>query len=325
MFAGEIHAPRQIRLIDVAEPTLRPLPDGGGGEILFQPELGCLCGSDLIFYERDYRAFETVVGHSLHELIGHVVDSTGDRFQPGDRVLCVPENQEGLFERFVASEAQAIPLDPRPPEGEALMAQPLGTVLCALRKLPNLLDKDVVVVGQGPIGQLFCAALRNLGARHIIALDKLDDRLAVSPRMGATACLNPDRDPVEEAVEEMTEGRMADLVVEAVGHREIDLELCVSLCRRHGQILGFGLTDSTIGDVPWLQMHLKNLNLQMSIQPDFRKDFPLAMRWIGEGRIDVSPLITHRYDVADIQAAYELFYERRDGAIKVLIDFPRDG
>lgn len=223
----------------------------------------------------------------------------------------------------MVSEDRAILVDPRKPEEEALMAQPLGTVLCAMRKLPNVIDKNVAVVGQGPIGLLFCATLRNLGARRIIALDRIADRLAVSPKMGATECVNVDHGPPVEAVRRLTDGKMADLVIEAAGHREIDLNLCIALCREQGRILGFGLTDETVGDIRWLDLHMKSINVQMSMNPDFMRDFPLAMWWISEGRIDVSPIITHRYKVEDVQAAYELFFERRDGAIKVLIDFPK--
>jgi threonine dehydrogenase-like Zn-dependent dehydrogenase len=46
------------------------------------------------------------------------------------------------------------------------------------------------------------------------------------------------------------------------------------------------------------------------------------MRWIGEGRIDVSKVITHRYKLDQIQAAFETFRDRKEGAIKVLVEFP---
>ena len=58
------------------------------------------------------------------------------------------------------------------------------------------------------------------------------------------------------------------------------------------------------------------------MNPDFRRDFPLAMQWIGERRINVAPIITHRFPLADIQTAFETFRDRKDGAIKVLVDFP---
>jgi threonine dehydrogenase-like Zn-dependent dehydrogenase len=232
LFAGEIYAPGKIRLIDVPEPKLAKQPPDGDGQIIFQPELGCLCGSDLLFFEADYPEYPPVIGHSLHEMIGTVVDTNGSRFRSGERVLCVPVNQEGLFERFCVSQQRAIPLDPRAGDDHALLAQPLGTVLYALKKLPNLLDLDVAVVGQGPIGQLFNAALRNLGAREIIAIDRLESRLKTSPRMGATRVINgAEHDPVA-AVKEITGGAGADVVIEAVGHREQALNLCVDLCRK---------------------------------------------------------------------------------------------
>ena len=110
-------APAKIRLVDVPEPTLdgpSTAPEGVG-EIIFQPELACLCGSDLLYFEGNYPEFPIQIGHSLHEMTGTVVETNGTRFRKGDRVLCVPENQCGLFERFRVSELRAIPVDPRRP------------------------------------------------------------------------------------------------------------------------------------------------------------------------------------------------------------------
>lgn len=325
MFAGHIYAPRKVKLIDVP----REACDGHGGrpcsdpQIVFRPELACLCGSDLLFYEADYPEFRPEVGQSLHEMIGRVVSTDGSRFQPGDRVLCVPIEHFGFFEEFRVSEVRAIPLDPRPPEDQALLAQPLGTVIYGLKKVPRVLDQDVVVVGQGPIGQLFCAALRNLGAREIIAIDVLDSRLETSPRMGATAVINAQRDNVADAVAQITGGRMADLVVEAVGHREHRINDCFRLVRKGGDILFFGVPTTKIHDVEWRILFDKNATVHTSIGPSFERDFPLAMRWIAERRIDVTPVITHRFPVAEIQEAFDTFATRRDGAQKVFVEFPR--
>lgn len=325
MLAGEIYAPGKVRLVDAPEPRLDQVVEGAaaGPEIIFQVELACLCGSDLLFFEGDYEEFPPVLGHSLHEMIGTVVETNGQRFRPGDRVLCVPVNQVGLFERFRVSEERAIPLVAKPSEEEALLAQPLGTVIFALRKLPNLLDWNVAVVGQGPIGQLFNATLRNLGAREIIGIDLLESRLKTSPRMGATQLVDASREDPIEAVRRITGGKMADLVVEAVGHRDQALNLCVDLCRANGQILFFGVPRDKIDGIQWRNLWLKNLSVQTSVNPDFARDFPLAMRWINEGRIDVSPIITHRYPLKDIQTAFDTFFQRRDGAQKVFIDFPK--
>ena len=318
LLAGEIYEPKRIRLIDVEEPDL----NDGEGDIIFQPELGCLCGSDMLFFEADYPEFPVKVGHTLHELIGTVTATSGTRFKAGDKVLCVPENQEGLFERFRVSETRAIPLDPRPKREDALMAQPLGTVLHALRKLPNLLGQRVVVVGQGPIGQLFVGSLRNLGARQIIAIDKLPERLEVSSRMGATSMVDASSEDPVEAVRRITDGNMADVVVEAVGHREQVLNLCIDLCRRSGTILFFGVPTKVFDGIRFYDLMVKSINIQTTVNPDFDLDFPLAMQWIAERRIDVSPIITHRFPLEQLQDAFDLFLARGDGVLKPLICFP---
>ncbi|MEE3369919.1 MAG: zinc-binding dehydrogenase [Planctomycetota bacterium] len=324
MFAGLITAPSRIELIDTENATLPSASTDGGGQILFRPQLGCLCGSDMPFFEQTGE-FEVELGHSLHEIIGTVVATNGRKFQEGDSVLAVPDNQLGMFEQFVVGEDRAIALDARAPIEQALMAQPLGTVICALKKLPGVLDQDVVVVGQGPIGQLYNASLRNLGARQVIGIDPLGERLRHSASLGATSTIcSSETDPIQ-AVADLTDGRMADIVVEAVGHREQALNLCIDLCRKYGKILYFGVPPETINGIRWRDMLVKNLSVHTSIHPDFERDFPLAMQWIGEGRVDLTNLITHRYPVAEIQKAFETFGQRVEGALKVLVDFPEAG
>jgi len=326
VLAGHIVAHRKIELIEVPEPELNgPGPDGAP-QIIFEPHYTCLCGSDLPFFDGDFNGepteFPQQVGHSLHEMIGRVVDTNGKKFQKEEQVLTVPVYQVGFFERFCNSENRTIHLDERPHPEHALLAQPLGTVMYAMSKLPNVMDKDVVVVGQGPIGQLFNTVLRNLGAREIIAIDKLESRLKVSPTMGATATIcNATEDPVSR-VEKILGGKLPDLVVEAVGHKDQALNLCIDLTRKFGTILYFGVPPEVIHNVNWNKLWRKNLTVVASVEPDFERDFPLAMRWIAEGRVDVSPIITHRYPMEQIQEAYEVFLNRTDGALKVIVEFP---
>lgn len=325
MLAGYFPAKHRIDLVDVPEPVLEPLPSNSNqpGQIIFQPEVSCLCGSDLPYFNAEAPEFPNrVIGHSLHEMVGTVMATNGRKFQPGDKVLAVPVNQVGLFERFVVSEARAIPVDTRIPFNRAFLAQPLGTVIYALKKLPQVLDKDVAVVGQGPIGQMYNALLRMFGAREIIGLDKFDSRLALSPKMGATATINVDKvDPVAE-VSRITGGAKVDIVVEAVGHADHAFNLCVSLLKHSGKMLWFGVPPETVDGLRWRELLIKNIAIHTSVDPDFTRDFPLAMRWLAEGRLDLTPLVTHTYPLRDIQTAYETFRDRRDGAQKVVIEFP---
>ncbi|HEY1599012.1 MAG TPA: zinc-binding dehydrogenase [Pirellulales bacterium] len=322
MLAGHIQARGKITLVDIPEPSLAD-PGTEPGQILFEPHLTCLCGSDLPYFDSSHAEYPQPVGYSLHEMVGTVVATNGQRFKAGDRVLAVPIRQRGLYERYTLSEERAIPLDHRRPPEQALLAQPLGTVIYALKKLPTVLDKDVVIVGQGPIGQLFNASLRNLGAREIIGVDKLASRLATSERMGATATIDSSREDPVEAVRRITGGNLADVVVEAVGHDDQALNVCIDLCTKFGRILSFGVPPERIDALRWKDLFYKNITVHTSVDPDFSRDFPLAMRWICEGRIDLSALLTHRFPLAKIQTAFETFRDRVDGAQKVLVDFPR--
>jgi threonine dehydrogenase-like Zn-dependent dehydrogenase len=321
MLAGQIFGLGDLRLVELPEPVI----DGARDAIVFQPELACLCGSDLPYLKEPQPRYPLAPGLSLHEMLGRVIASSGKRFRPGDRVLAVPVDQTGLFERFVLSEERAMPLDTRRPPEEMLLAQPLGTVIFAAKKLPQLLDQDVAIVGQGPMGLLWTAVCRNLGAREIIGLDRIPARLALSRKMGATRAVDVDRSDPVQAVAEATGGRMADVVVEAVGHVDQALNLCVRLTRQGGRILYFGVPTRYLDRVEWHELFFRNITVHTSVRPDFTRDFPLAMRWIGEGRIDVRPLVTHRLPLADIAEAFRLFGDPRSGAVKVQVDFPAAG
>ena len=323
MLAGQFTNRRCVELIEIDEPKLDPaVPD----QMVFQPELTCLCGSDLPFFDGDFEGHEITypypVGHSLHEMVGTVIATTGSRFTTGERVLAVPIQQHGFFERFVISDQRAMSLPDGLADEQSLLAQPFGTVLFALKKLPNMIDRDVVVVGQGPIGQLFNTGLRSLGARHIIGIDPLADRLKLSHVMGATETVcSTDSDPVA-AVRDILDGELPDVVIEAVGHRAQAMNDCIHLTRYNGTLLYFGVPPNTIDGVHWREAMGRNLTILTSMHPGFERDFPIAMRWIQEGRVDLSPLITHRFKLAQAQAAFDLFRDRRDGAQKVLLEFP---
>ena len=320
MLAGLITQRRKIELIDYPEPV-----PGKSGEIVFQPEISCLCGSDVPYFVKQHPEYPLQVGLSLHEMVGTVLWADGSRFREGQKVLAVPTNHVGIFERFAISESLVVPLDLRRPLEEMIVSQPLGTVLYALQMLPNLLGWNVVVVGQGPIGLLFTGALRNLGAKQIIGIDRIPSRLGLSKRLGATAVINVEQEDPIAAVADLTGGAMADLVVEAVGHEQHALNLCIDLCRRQGRIHFFGMAPQLIDGLRWLDLFFKNLTLTTSVGPDFTRDFPLAIQWIGEGRIDVRPLVTHSFPLSEIQTAFETFSDRKDGACKVLIRFPAAG
>jgi 2-desacetyl-2-hydroxyethyl bacteriochlorophyllide A dehydrogenase len=321
MHAGQIIAPRKIEIVAV------PMPEPSEGQIRVRPTIGCLCGSDLPFFFGDganpmVRGTipPLMPGLSLHELIGVVDASRCAQFREGDRVLALPYEHQGLAEAFLSEPAAAVPL-PKEFQGDhVVLAQPLGTIFHALNKLGRLINLNVVVIGQGPIGLLFSALLPRLGVRRLIALELLPERREAARQMGATHVVNPAEVDAAAAVMVLTEGVGADLVVEAVGEPET-LILGIDLLRRGGTLLAFGVPHKERYDLPFSNLFLNEVRIVTSVGPNVAVDFPIAVDMIAQGRLDVTPLVTHRFPFHRAQEAYDTFADRRDGAIKVLLQF----
>ena len=318
MQAGQITAPRRIEFVEV------PIPQIQTGEMLIQLEVGSICGSDLPYFlfDTSHPALEGVTAPlppmlSLHELIGTVSHSKSRRFKEGDRVQALPAlHHGGLAEYFVSSEDRAIHL-PAGPGKHLVVSQPLGTVIHACQKLPELIGQTAVVVGQGPIGQLFTAMLRHLGIAKLIAVDVLPERLKVSTRMGATHTVCGSDSEVVHAVEEITEGKRVDLSVEAVGKPDA-LNLAARLIRRNGTLIAFGVPHKRIYDFALHEFFWNEGRLICSLGPT-PDDFRMAVDLISSGSIDVSPLVTHEFPFRQAQQAFTTFADRADGALKVVL------
>ena len=320
MKAGQIVAPRQIEIIDIEQPSLTDHPDG---TVLIKTVHSAICGTDMPSFvlEHPAESYPLGLGLSIHEAIGVVTESTSDKFKAGDEVLGLPRHIGGLSEYFLSHESVTLPLTDYARKDCILMAQPLGTVVWACRKLPNLLNLDTVVIGQGPMGLLFTHTLSNLGAKTVITTDLVDFRLTVSKKMRATHTINTaEEDPVA-AIEEITEGRMADLVVEVVGHQTETINDCLPLLKRGGTLLAFGVPDDEVYDFHFSDFFRKNINFIGSVGPDAPNDFPLAMDMIAQGRIDVSPIITHHLPFTEAQLGFEMALNKKDEAIKIVFDY----
>lgn len=320
MIAGQIVGPRHLEIVEV------PIPKIADGEVLVRLDVGSICGSDLPFFQLDtshpHPALFGVSAPlpprmSLHELVGFVAQSRNTGFREGDRVLGLPTvPHSGLAEYFVSSNDRAVIL-PDGPANRLVLSQPLGTVVHACLKLPDVIGQTVVVLGQGPIGLLFDALLRHLGAERVIAVDLLPDRLNVSRTMGATHVVSANTENVTAVVQAITDGKLADVVVEAIGKEET-LNLGAGLLRRTGTLLGFGLPHQFNYEFPFHEFFWNEGRLICSLGPTL-DDFHTAVEMISNGVIDVTPLLTHNFPLSRAQEAFTLFADRADGVIKVAL------
>jgi threonine dehydrogenase-like Zn-dependent dehydrogenase len=318
MKAGQIGALGRIGLIEVDDP--RTPRDG---EVIVEAETGCLCGSDIPFFSEPQPRYPLAPGLSLHEIIGRVTASASPSFRAGERVLAMPLGLLGCAEQLLLPGERLVRIDDELSDEAAVVSQPLATVLSALTAVPNVVGLNVAVIGQGPIGQLFNTCLAGAGAARVIGIDVRDARIARSCEFGATDTIlvSPDDEGAGalERVREITGGAMADLVVEAVGHKEQQFNLAIALARDKGRVLYFGIPPNRLDGLAFEPAVRKSLTIHTSVPGDLRPFVTIAMRAIRQGRIDPLRLITHRFDFADLQRAFETYRDRL--GMKVLLDF----
>ena len=165
MRAAQLVAPRQWELIETAKP--QPAAD----QMLVKMERVAVCGSDKPPFCGVHKHYPQPPGATGHEGLGVVEACPSGRYREGERVLLWGFDR-GLFQEYVLAkdDGNCIRLPGDLPAEKVLMSQLLGTVIHSFYKLGNIINRDVVVLGQGPVGLLFNAVLRNLGARRIVAM-----------------------------------------------------------------------------------------------------------------------------------------------------------
>lgn len=319
MIASRIVAPGRVEVAEVE----RPVPDNGG--VLVKMIVGALCGSDLHICEqhRVPSDFPLPPGFSGHECVGIVEEAGDGDVRVGDRVLIAPRVPRGFAQYATTQPDLLVKLPANVDLDKLVFGQQLGTVLYCCRRLPNVIDMDVAVLGQGPAGLLFTALFRNLGARKIIGIDIVPHRLEVARKMGATHVVDASKDDPAKAIADITNGALADLAVEAVGDPDT-INQVAGLIRDRGHLVLFGIPPKGGGwEFNYQQFFRKHPVAFSSSRTELEADFRstrLAMQMIAENRIDVTPMISHRIPLSNIDRAYELALTKHDGAVKVLVD-----
>ncbi len=302
-----------------------PLPECPEGGVLLKTNFASICGSDLHFvYSGLNTSWPMTPGAPGHESTGIVAASNALGFKEGDRVLCAPMFWESrCMAGYQAVKATAIThISSAKPEQHQLMAQQLGTVIYAGKRMPSLFGKTVAVLGQGSAGLFWDFVLKRLGAERVIALDPVAHRAGLGTKFGADKTLTVKGGEATKAVMDLTAGQGADVVVEAVGSIPT-LTQAFEMVRDQGLVVLFGLPESP-EPVPWNHMAMFRKRASAFIPWGSQEEPGLAsyrqsLEWINSGQIDMAHIATHTLPLSKVQEGFDIAASRKDNAVKITL------
>jgi threonine 3-dehydrogenase len=327
-----------------AELIERAVPSPGHGEVLLRMEAASICGTDAHLYNWDPWAREilkppVILGHELAgrvvasgagvtrvhdgDLVGvesHIVDWTCAQCRAGDMHLCrnlkvIGAHVDGGFAEFmVIPQTNAIESNGLDPAVVALQ-EPMGNAVHAAFVEP-IEGRTVAVTGCGPIGLCTMAIAKAAGAALVIATDVEPYRLEIARRMGADLVIDA-RDPeMVPRVLEATGGDGVEVVLEMSGAQPA-LDTALAVVTRGGRISLLGIFSQPV------HVDLSDLVIQKGVRLYGIYGRRLYDTWertqaLLRGGLDVAPIITHRFDLADWERGFELIAARHAGKVVLL-------
>jgi threonine dehydrogenase-like Zn-dependent dehydrogenase len=181
----------------------------------------------------------------------------------------------------------------------------------------------VAVFAQGPIGLCAAVGARLSGATQIFTVDRLSERLTVSRELGADQVINfEEQDPVS-AIMDATLGRGVDVAIEALG-TQATFESCLRVLRPGGVLSSLGVYSGKLTLPPdAFAAGLGDHTVVTTLCPGGKERMRRLMNVLESGRADLRSLVTHRFTLDQIEDAYDLFANQRDGVLKVAITPPK--
>ncbi|MBR9865546.1 MAG: L-threonine 3-dehydrogenase [Oceanospirillales bacterium] len=308
-----------------------PTPDIGINDVLIKIKRTAICGTDMHIYNWDSWAQKTipipmVIGHEfVGEIIeigsnvndfhpgqivsgeGHVVCGRCRNCMAGRRHLCshtsgVGVNRQGAFAEYLAlpmsnvwEHRPGIDLD------IAALFDPFGNAVHTALQY-DLLGEDVLITGAGPIGIMAAAVCRHAGARHVVITDINPQRLALAKKLGASCTVDVTRQSLNTVRKQlgMTEG--FDIGLEMSGNPAAFQDLLSHMCHG-GKVSILGIPADPVA-IDWSLVIFNMLTLKGIYGREMYETWYKMSVFIESG-LDISPVITHRFDCNDFQQGFD--------------------
>ncbi len=342
MKALMVESPNNWGLADI------PVPEVGPDEVLIKVKFTGICHTDLEILDgrvpQAWVKYPIVPGHEWSGVVAECGKNV-TRFKAGDRVVaeemvrccycrnCVAgrtnlcanlyDNRNlGYSHNGAYAEYICVPhhIVHRLPDNMSLefgaLVEPTAVAIYSLRRSRIEPGKTVAVVGPGPIGLLIVAMLNFYRPKELVLIGTRDSRLEVGKKLGATRTINIKSEDPRSKEPSLDFGY--DYVFECAGNKD-GVELSFDLCRSGGVVSLMGI----IGGGQKVNLSTDDMmSKDMIVSATFgweAESWTRAIEYLSMGVIDVSPVITHKFDLRDAHACIDTVLNKKDGVIKALL------
>jgi threonine 3-dehydrogenase len=322
-----------------------PMPEVGPMDVLIKIKKTSICGTDVHIWKWDAWAQRTIpvpmhVGHEFcgvvesvgsgvtdivpGELVsgeGHIVCGRCRNCLAGRRHLCpetlgVGVNRPGAFAEYLSIPYRNVyKVDPSIPEEVISCFDPLGNAVHTALSW-DLVAEDVLITGAGPIGCMAAAVCRFAGARHVVVTDVNPWRLELAKKLGATRTVNVAEESLADAMKSLRMKEGFDVGLEMSGHPS-GLNDILNHTSNGAKVSLLGIFPDKVA-IDWDKVIFKGLILKGIYGREMFETWYKMSSMIRAG-LDISPVITHRFPVADFKKGFETMMSGQSG--KVVLDW----
>lgn len=313
--AAQLQAPGEVKLL-TRELSLAE------DEVLVRSHLSGICGSEKAMYRGDIPSKITLPLWIGHESGGTVVEVGAKvrEVKPGDRVMAF-----GWCNTFADHYAVRVSKVQPVPDGLdmdlASLGEPIACAMYSGLTCGATLGDLVVVYGVGFAGQIIAQVVKRMGAHRVVAVDVSEAKLQMARRLGCDLAVNAaQQDPVE-VVRELSQGRGADVVVEAAGS-EASMNQATAMLKHNGILALYSWITQpvrlNIGRWHDDGMQIRTTCLVHHTEEERFIWTPWALRPVIQGLVDIRPLLTHTFPLEKIGEAFRVA-DADPSAIKVVV------
>lgn len=254
------------------------------------------------------------VSGESHKVCGHCLQCRTGQGHVCRNTLIFGVDTTGCFaDYFAVPEASVIKNDRRVPPEIACMQDPLGNAVHAALA-GEIIGRSVAVLGCGPIGLFSIAVVRAVGGGPIWASDTTDYRLKLACELGADHIARVPAEDIEAMVADGTDGQGVDVVLEMSGAPSA-IAQAMRLARPGGRVSLMGIPSQAVTLDLAEDVIFKGLTVQGIVGRRLYDTWYTMKAMLSSGRLDVSPVLTHRLPFADFAQGMELMRSGQCGKV----------